>query len=493
MGQFVEGFQAGFSLLHHVIGAGDGPLGQGLFLAGEGVTSLNDALLKDPEIPAGEPGFIHEHGEGFQLPASGQGVAGLTGLGDLQEGGAEGEHIAHADFRFEQLLCRKIFAESPEGFPRQHREHLLPVGIVLRGIGTDGLVPTAMDLAIAHGITLQSLGEDLNRTGDLLSVKGGELRFGQRIDAALRPMDRRSADLKRKQFRGHAPHLASGLREGKGFSLAGVTLGVACSSMKTKMLFAVLLGAVGLMESSFAADKKKLIIGTDATYPPFEALDESGQPSGASIDMGRELAKSMGREAEFRNINFDGLIAALKSGSIDCVISSMTANDERRKSIDFSDPYVKTGLAILVSAKSPVQSIDDLKVSGRRLVVRLGTTGEQYVLKHLTGSKHVSLDSDTACVMEVVNAGADAWIYDQLSLMRYHERHPKTTRALLKPIQEEVWAIGIKQGNDELKTQANTFLKKFREEGGFTRLAEKHLAKEKKMMEAQGIPFVFDL
>ncbi len=269
--------------------------------------------------------------------------------------------------------------------------------------------------------------------------------------------------------------------------------------MKTKLLFAVLLGAVGLMgcspDSGKPSDpvKKKLVIGTDATYPPFEMIDEKGEFSGVSIDMGRELAKSMGREVEFRNINFDGLIAALKSGRVDCVISSMTANEERRKSIDFSDPYVKTGLAILASAKSPVQGLEDLKAPERRLVVRLGTTGEQFAIKQLPGVKRVSLDSDTACVMEVVNAGVDAWVYDQLSLMRYHERHPDTTRALLKPVQEEVWAIGIKQGNEELKTQTNAFLKKFRADGGFTRLGEKYLTREKKMMEAQGIPFVFDL
>ncbi len=264
--------------------------------------------------------------------------------------------------------------------------------------------------------------------------------------------------------------------------------------MKTKMLFAVLLGALALMSCSpDDAVKKKLIIGTDATYPPFEALDEKGEFTGVSIDMGRELAKSMGREVEFRNISFEGLNAALKSGSIDCVISSMTANDERRKSIDFSDSYVKTRLAILVSTKSPIQSLDDLKAKGRRLVVRLGTTGEQFVIKHLPEVERVSLDSDTACVMEVVNAGVDAWIYDQLSVLRYQERHPAATRVLLKPLQEEGWAIGIRQGNEELKTQANAFLKKFREEGGFSKLGEKYLAKEKKMMEAQGIPFVFDL
>jgi polar amino acid transport system substrate-binding protein len=254
----------------------------------------------------------------------------------------------------------------------------------------------------------------------------------------------------------------------------------------------LLLSAVGLA-SSGCGRSHKLIIATDATYPPFETLDKIGQFSGADIDMGRELAKYLKKDVEFQNINFDGLIAALKSGSVDVVISAMTASEDRRKSIDFSEPYVKTGLALLVSTKSPVNGLEDLKAPGRRVVVRLGTTGEQFAKQFLPDTERVSLDTDTACVLEVVKGGVDAWIYDQLSLMNFHEQNPETTRVLLKPVREEFWAIGIRQGDDALRAKVNEFLVKFRAEGGFKKIGEKYMAKEKAMMEAQGIPFVFDI
>jgi polar amino acid transport system substrate-binding protein len=171
----------------------------------------------------------------------------------------------------------------------------------------------------------------------------------------------------------------------------------------------------------------------------------------------------------------------------------MTASEDRRKSIDFSEPYVKTGIALLVNAKSPVKGVEDLKAPGRRVVVRLGTTGEQFAKEFLPDTPRVSLDSDTACVLEVTKGGVDAWIYDQLSLMNYHEQNPDTTRMLLKPVREEFWAIGLRQGNDELRAKVNEFIAKFRADGGFKRLAEKHMAKEKAAMEAQGIPFVYDI
>lgn len=237
----------------------------------------------------------------------------------------------------------------------------------------------------------------------------------------------------------------------------------------------------------------KLIIGTDATYPPFEYVDDKGQISGVDVEVGREIGKALGREVEFRNVNFDGLITALRTGSIDLVISSMTATPERRKSIDFSEPYVKTGLSILAAKSSTVQSAADLKTPGRKIVVRLGTTGESWARENLKEAKIIALDADVSCVMEVVNASVDAWIYDQLSIMNYQTKYAEKTRALLAPLREEVWAVGLKKGNDELKTKVNEVLLRMRGDGSFTKLAERYMAKEKAMMTAQGLPFVFEL
>jgi polar amino acid transport system substrate-binding protein len=242
-----------------------------------------------------------------------------------------------------------------------------------------------------------------------------------------------------------------------------------------------------------AAAGKPLIIGTDATYPPFETVDEKNELTGVDIDLGRALGEYLGRPVEFRNINFDGLIVALKAGSVDLIISSMSATEDRRTSLDFSDPYVKTGICILVSSKSTVQSVDDLKAPGRKLVVRLGTTGETYSRQNYPNAAITALDADSACAQEVANGNVDAWIYDQISLMRYHERYKDTTRVLLKPLREEVWAIAMRKGDDALRNKINEFLKKFRAEGGFTKLADKHLKAEREMLKAQGIPFVFDL
>lgn len=237
----------------------------------------------------------------------------------------------------------------------------------------------------------------------------------------------------------------------------------------------------------------KLIIGTDATYPPFEIVDEKGQVSGVDIELGREIGKVLGREVEFRNISFEGLQPGLQTGALDLVISAMSATPERRKAIDFSEPYVQTGLSVLAAKNSTVMKADDLKSAGRKIVTRLGTTGETWARENLKEAKIIALDADVSCVMEVVNGNVDAWVYDQVSIMNYHARHAETTRALLAPLRAEVWAVGLRQGQDELKAKVNEVIARMKQDGSFKRLADRFMAKEQQMMAAQGLPFVFEL
>lgn len=250
---------------------------------------------------------------------------------------------------------------------------------------------------------------------------------------------------------------------------------------------------LALFTLSGCSRSNKLIIGTDATYPPFEFVDEKGEISGVDIEMGKEIGKALGREVEFRNINFDGLQTALQTGAVDMVISSVSITPERRKAQDFSDPYVKTGLSILAAVNSPVMKGDDLRAPGRKIVVRLGTTGETWTRENFQQAEIKALDSDTSCVMEVVNGNVDAWVYDQLSIMNHHVQHPEKTRALLTPLREEVWAVALPLGQEETKAKVNEVVARMQKDGSFKRLADRFMAKEQQMMKEQGIPFVFEI
>jgi polar amino acid transport system substrate-binding protein len=233
-----------------------------------------------------------------------------------------------------------------------------------------------------------------------------------------------------------------------------------------------------------------LRVGMELTYPPFEMQDKAGNPDGVGFKLAEALAKDLGRPLKIVPMDFTGLIPALKTGNVDIVISSMTATDERRQSIDFSEPYAFTGLALLVRKGSDVQSIEDLKKPGRTVSVKAATTSETWAINNLPQAKRVVFEDQTACVLEVVQGRADAFIYDQLSIYQYARENPDTTRGLLKPFVEESWAIGIAKGNDALRKQVNAFLEKFRAEGGFAKLGDQYLSNEKKFLEGEGIPFI---
>jgi polar amino acid transport system substrate-binding protein len=225
-------------------------------------------------------------------------------------------------------------------------------------------------------------------------------------------------------------------------------------------------------------------------YPPFEMQDKAGQPDGVGVRLAEALAARLGRPLQIVSMDFTGLIPALKTGNIDLILSSMTATDERRKSIDFSNPYAFTGLALLVGKDSAIQSIDDLKGAGRTITAKAGTTGETWAIRFLPDAKRVVFEDQTACVLEVAQGRADAFIYDQLSIYKYAEENQATTRGLLKPFVEESWAIGMAKGNDTLRTQVNSFLDEFRKQDGFSKLGDQYLRDEKKFLESVGIPFI---
>jgi polar amino acid transport system substrate-binding protein len=124
-------------------------------------------------------------------------------------------------------------------------------------------------------------------------------------------------------------------------------------------------------------------------------------------------------------------------------------------------------------------------------VVKQGTTGQSYARDHIQRATVLVLDKETACVLEVAQGKADAFIYDQMSTYSNWKKNPDTTRPLLRPFQAESWAIGLTQGNTQLKDQVNAFLKDFRAVGGFDRLGDKYLSEQKAAFKQLGVPFVF--
>ena len=235
----------------------------------------------------------------------------------------------------------------------------------------------------------------------------------------------------------------------------------------------------------------QLVVGMELASPPFDMTDEQNRPTGIDVELAQALADSLHKELVIRNTAFVGLIPALQTGKIDLILSSMTITAKRAESIDFSDPYVHMGICLLVNAGSDVRKSEDLNRPERKIVVKNGTTGFFYAQEHLPNAQLLQVSEAGACVLEVVQGKADAFIYDQFSVFQYQRQNPRSTRAVLDPLRKEDWGIGIRQGNGELRRQVNAFLRDFRERHGLENIAAKYLAADREAFEAMGNPFSF--
>ena len=255
-----------------------------------------------------------------------------------------------------------------------------------------------------------------------------------------------------------------------------------------------LFSALGLVAWGLGcapASRQPLVVGMELNYPPFEMINAQGQPVGVSVDLAEALAQYLQRPLRIENIPFDGLIPALKTGKIDLIISSMTATRERAQSIAFSAPYLRTGLCLLVNRRANIHSLEQADQPGCAVVVKQGTTGQLYARTHLHRARVLVVEKEDACVLEVVQGKAQAFIYDQMSIFNHWQRNPQTTDALLTPFQEEDWAIGLRLGDEALKARVNAFLSAYRAEGGFQRLGDKYLKEQKAAFQKLGVPFEF--
>lgn len=268
--------------------------------------------------------------------------------------------------------------------------------------------------------------------------------------------------------------------------------------MKSRGVIALILVAA----VSFAAgalsdneDTNVLRVGMELQFPPFEMSNQSGDPEGVSVDIANALGEYLGREVEIENIAWTGLIPAVTTGNVDVIISSMTITEEREEKVDFSVPYIQAGLSLLVGSDSQVMGYQDLGKSGVVIAVKSGTTGAILAAENYPDADIRAFEDVAACVLEVTQGKADAFIYDPLTVYANHQNHPDTTKVVLESIPGTFngWGFAFNENDDELREQANTFIREFRADGGFDVIGERWLSDIKAVFEEQGVPFFFSI
>lgn len=144
----------------------------------------------------------------------------------------------------------------------------------------------------------------------------------------------------------------------------------------------ILATAIATISAASMAYAEKLRISTDGTYPPFSEIDADGNMVGFDIDIAMALCKQMQVECEIKQVEWDGLIPALKTNKIDAIIASMNATDERRKSVTFSEPYYANP-GIFVRPKGSDVEISEEGLKGKVLGVLRASVFDNYATNEL--------------------------------------------------------------------------------------------------------------
>lgn len=224
-----------------------------------------------------------------------------------------------------------------------------------------------------------------------------------------------------------------------------------------------------------AAEPQKIRVATDATWPPFEIVDETTKEIvGYDIDLFNAIAEKANLEIEFINTPFDSVLSGMGTCQFDAAISAMTITDERKESFDFSDPYINAGQVVVVQfSNTAITSKDDLV--GKVVGAQLGTTGE-IEAKAIANTTVKPYDTVDLAFLDLANGQIDAVIADYPTALGFVAKSPDKIKAVGEVFTDESYGIAVCKGNTELVEKINAALKQLVEEGKLVELEEKWLA-----------------
>ena len=226
----------------------------------------------------------------------------------------------------------------------------------------------------------------------------------------------------------------------------------------------------------------KLIVGTNAEFPPFEYMNDKKQPDGFDIAMIKEIGKRMDKKVEIQNMEFKSLIGAMESESINTVIAGMTKTAEREESVDFSDSYYTSNQAIILKKDSKIKKLSQL--SGKKIGVQEGTTGDIISSGEKFGEKNkVIVKKATVkrykkgvdAVMDLKNGAIDAVVIDEKPAQEFVKNNAKKLKLVVDSAGAEYYCIAITKGNTAYKEEINKQIKAIKKDGTYDKLKAKYI------------------
>ena len=254
--------------------------------------------------------------------------------------------------------------------------------------------------------------------------------------------------------------------------------------MRVLNMFTTLAAATALVASvSMAqAQMKKVVIGTEGAYPPFNNLTSDGKLVGFDVDVAKALCKAAKFECTFVTQDWDGMIPALLANKFDAIIASMSITEERMEKIDFTDKYYNTPPAIAVPKDSDIGGTSDADLSGKALGAQSATTHSNYAEEKLGSASLKLYPTPDEYKADIAAGRIDAVIDDVVVLSDWIKTDEGACCKIIGTLTPDPKingigaGIGIRKGSDELKKAFNAAISAIRADGTYKAINDEYFA-----------------
>ncbi len=243
-----------------------------------------------------------------------------------------------------------------------------------------------------------------------------------------------------------------------------------------KRLFPFFLALVLIVVSlcGCGGNSTEYVIATDATWPPFEYVDDNNAIVGFDIDLMNAIAEAANIKITFQNVAWEALLAGMAQGTYDASISSITIKPERAEQMLFSDPYYIAGQMIVVEKDNDSITGADSLV-GKRLGAQQGTTGDG-LANEVEGATVKSYSQIGLAIQDLLNGQVDAVICDTPIADGYVQKNGNALKIVGDALTTENYGIAVSKGNEELLEKINEGLAAVKADATYDELIQKWLA-----------------
>lgn len=265
--------------------------------------------------------------------------------------------------------------------------------------------------------------------------------------------------------------------------LAGSILLTACGGGNTQS--AENTGSDDTQQSETAENTEGgvLRMGTNATFPPYEYMDENNEVAGIDAEIAAAIADKLGMELDITDMAFESLIPALQAGTIDIVLAGMTVDPERAEQVNFTDTYATGVQVVIVPENSDIAPVEneegamEVDLTGKTIGVQTGTTGDLYCTDDYGQEFVKQFDNGPLAVAALMNGQVDCVVIDNEPAKNYVAANEGLT-ILDTAFANEDYAAAIAKDNTELFEQVNAAIQELKEDGTIQTIIEKYIPAE---------------